>query len=70
MRVLFMMGVALLILAACTYTDTVFLRHPKTGLTAQCGPYRYSGYTATAAAMRESRCIDDYQRQGYERVPK
>jgi hypothetical protein len=56
-------------LAACTTTAPVYMRHPQTGQTAVCGPYNSDPVTASVSAERESRCITDYQRQGYERVP-
>jgi hypothetical protein len=55
-------------LVGCT-SDPAFLRHPQTGKKAQCGPYSVAGWAATqAATVRERGCIEDYQRQGYERV--
>ncbi len=51
--------------------DAVLLHHPQTGHTVECGPYSMSDYTEqVAAAQREARCIDDYQRQGYARGPQ
>jgi hypothetical protein len=44
------------------------LHHRVAGQTVLCGPY-YSGTHSLAAAERERGCIEDYQRQGYERVP-
>jgi hypothetical protein len=58
-----------LLLSACTTTAPVYLRHPQTGQSASCGPYNSDPVTANVAASREARCITDYQRQGYERVP-
>ena len=57
-------------LAACMpfATEPVFLKHPQTNETAQCGPYGYRDLTATAAALREEKCINDFQRQGYIRL--
>ncbi len=57
-------------LAACMpfATKPVFLKHPQTGETAQCGPYKYRDLTATAVALREEKCISDFQRQGYVRL--
>lgn len=55
-----------LTLAACT--SAVTLRHPSTGAVATCGPYYTVGLYAFAANERERQCIQDYQRQGYERV--
>ena len=51
-------------------TEPVFLKHPQTNETAQCGPYRYRDLTATAAALREEKCINDFQRQGYVRLSR
>ena len=49
-------------LSACTAMDTVHLRNPTTEQTAQCGPF--------LADLGEPRaCLDDYQRQGFVRVP-
>jgi hypothetical protein len=56
--------IALLVvlLGACTAVDTVHLRHPATGQTAQCGPFM--------ADLGEPRArLDDYAKQGFERVP-
>ena len=57
-------------LAACMpfATEPVFLKHPQTNETAECGPYGYGVYTAPAAALREEKCINDFQRQGYIRL--
>ncbi len=72
MRVATLAGVVVLVsLVACSYTVPVILRHTETGQTVQCGPYRSSpAIRAIAAAEHEKTCIHDYQRQGYERVPK
>jgi hypothetical protein len=53
---------AILCLVAGCGSDPVRLRHPQTGETVQCWPY-HPVYEAT-----ERGCIEDYQRQGYERV--
>lgn len=57
-----------LLLTACASTEVVVLKHTGTGQTVQCGPYQYNNYSAGAAALREIQCIQDYQRQGYERL--
>jgi hypothetical protein len=60
-----LMGVAALLLTGCV--GGVTLRHPGTGVTATCGkrPLMWGvGY------MEHERCLDDYQRQGYQRVPE
>lgn len=57
-------------LAACStvQTEKVYLRNAAS-VTVTCGPYFSANLAAGAAAQRESQCISDYQRQGYERVP-
>ena len=47
-------------------SDSVRLSNPQTGQIAQCGPYGQMS-SKTAAATREQ-CIEEYQRQGYQRV--
>jgi hypothetical protein len=59
---LFMLIGALTLLVGCT--DAVHLRHPETGKTVKCGPY----YVNVTTVARERGCIEDYQRQGYQRV--
>ena len=67
MRLLMLIGM-LTLLAGCQ-TDPVHLRHPQTGKRVQCGPYpAYSFQHQMASANQERGCIEDYQRQGYERV--
>lgn len=66
----FVVALLLVLLSACATTDPVFLRHPQTGTVVQCGPYDFRPYQAAPSAMLERGCIEDYQRQGYERVPK
>jgi hypothetical protein len=64
-------AVAAFSLAACG-PAAVHLRNPATGQTTQCGPYNVVGQgpnAADAAAMEQSRCLDDYRVQGFERVP-
>jgi hypothetical protein len=68
MRLLMLIG--LLVLLSGCQTDPVLLQHPQTGKKVQCGPYSDTGNEASigAATVRERGCIEDYQRQGYERV--
>ena len=56
-----------LMLTGCT--STVVLRHPQTGQTAKCGPYYSFGLYYFMATERERTCVQDFQRQGFERVP-
>ena len=54
--------------AGCS--GAVTLRHPITGQTATCGPYVWLSPAVSAGVpSREGRCISDFQRQGFERVP-
>jgi hypothetical protein len=55
-------------LGACT--SPVKLYNARTGQAVQCGPYASDMVTGTNAyAVREAQCIQDFQRQGYERMP-
>ena len=50
--------------------DAVRLKHSTSGATVQCGPFSYVGATQGVAVASMNRCLDDdYQRQGYVRVP-
>lgn len=51
------------LLAGCT--SPVKMRNSVTGQVAECGPYANTWTTPE----RESQCIRDYQRQGFERAP-
>ena len=62
--VCFVVPFGLVLLTGCT-SDTVRLRHPQTGRTAQCGPNR--GMSPETAAVQREHCIEHYDRQGYER---
>jgi hypothetical protein len=58
------LGMAAGMLAGCV--GSVKLKHPTTGKEATCGPYAFMwGH----GPDNLNRCLDDYQRQGYERVP-
>lgn len=71
MRIISILFIVAVVLAGCGATDPVFLRHSETAQTVKCGPYATRGIgRAFAAAQHEAQCISDYQRQGYERVPR
>lgn len=55
------------VLAACS--SAIKLRNPATGETATCGPYMLDSLASDSQAQREARCLSDYQRQGFQRVP-
>jgi hypothetical protein len=58
-----------MLLTACG-TDPVYLKHSD-GRVVQCGPYSTAiAGEAEVALIRERGCIDDYQRQGFLRVPR
>jgi hypothetical protein len=57
-------AVGALFLAGCV--ASVKLRHPKTGQEVTCGPYAFAFGTGVDNL---NRCLDDFQRQGYERAP-
>jgi len=65
-----LLAVAAIVLTLVACTSAVTLRHPATGAVATCGPYYTVGLYAFAANERERQCIQDYQRQGYERAPQ
>jgi hypothetical protein len=44
------------------------MKNISTGETAICGPYKNNDLNATAAAMQEHQCIQDYKEQGYVRT--
>ena len=68
MRILPLLLLVCMPLAGCS-TDPVLLRHPVTGKTVQCGPYGATIAVQRIEALeRERGCVQDYQRQGYERV--
>lgn len=61
----------LLAFAGCVSSEVVHLKHSIKGDVVQCGPYTKAGNinAATQAALAELRyCINDFQRQGYERI--
>lgn len=62
---------ALVLLVGCGMrTDPVYLKHPN-GTVVQCGPYdTMIAGQAEASVIRERGCIEDYQRQGFQRVPR
>ncbi len=57
--------IAVGILAGCS--NTTYLKHPTTGETVQCGPYPSSGLAAEGGAIREIKCVNDFQQMGYVR---
>lgn len=61
---------ATVLLGGCFSMVSVRLRHPTIGTTVQCGPYSYVPATQDVAVASMTRCIDDYQKQGYVRVPE
>jgi hypothetical protein len=64
MKIVAIVGVALL---AVGCTSAVTPRHPDSRM-AKCGPYNAYGVRAYRAGDQERGCINDVQRQGYERV--
>lgn len=69
MRALLIAGICGALAGCATVqTEKIYLRNAA-GMTVTCGPYFNANLAAGAAAQRESQCISDYQRQGYERAP-
>lgn len=46
----------------------VYLRHPETGKTVKCGIHFGDPASDHSARLFKRACIEDYERQGYERV--
>lgn len=50
-------------------TETIYLRKPGSTETVKCGPYTELFQSQTVEAQVSLRsCVQDFQRQGYERV--
>ncbi len=65
-----LLGALLALLAGCS-TGSVWLKDPRTGQTEECGPYFTSTHAWTTAGYQKLRdCVQDYQRQGWERTPE
>ncbi len=62
---------AVVVIVGCASSSIVMLKHPATGNVVQCGPYRGGfGVAAENNQLTELKyCINDFQRQGYERLP-
>jgi hypothetical protein len=58
-----LMGLSLL--SGCT---SVYFRHPQTGKIVKCGPYFGDPSSDHSASVLKRSCIEDAERQGYERV--
>lgn len=67
MKVLFLFAFGV-VLSGCT--SPVYLKHAETGEVVECGPYAGVGGLAAVGAMRETKCIDDFRAQGYQRIAK
>ena len=48
----------------------VYLRHPETGMTVRCGSYVEDPASDHSTRLLKRGCIENYERQGYERLPK
>ena len=62
MKIIFI--VLLLLLTIACHSLPVHLIHPPTGKAVQCGPYEIH---ASNELARESKCISDYEAQGFRR---
>jgi hypothetical protein len=68
MRAIPFITILTLSLVACT--DSIKLKNVQTGQIAQCGPYASDMLVGgDTQAQRETECIRDFQRQGFERMP-
>jgi hypothetical protein len=51
-------------------TESIPMRNAQTGQIAKCGPYASDIWVGgNTQAQRETSCIQDFQRQSYERMP-
>ncbi len=64
-----MLAMGCFLLVGCGATETVILSHPETRQKVECGPYAYLGHSSKGLVFLRA-CVEDYQRQGYERVPE
>jgi len=60
---------AVLCLVACAPIPVVQMRNPRTGETAKCGSGPWSSIQRGGALTWQRECIEDFQRQGWERAP-
>lgn len=56
-------------LSACAHTDRVELQNQQTGQRVSCGPYPDFALRATASALQLNQCIQDFEKQGFVRLP-
>jgi hypothetical protein len=63
----FLAAILLLAASGCA-RETVTLKNPQTGQLVTCGPYSLSGSSAAAQIEAEHSCINEYGRQGFDRV--
>ena len=57
-------------LAGCATSEIIYLKN-QAGETVECGPYTYNMNSNTDAMLAQAKvrdCVDDYRRQGYERI--
>ncbi len=60
-----------MIIMGCTSVAPVTLQHPTTRTKVTCaGEWYHFPLEGQLIHQRQERCISDYQRQGYERVPE
>jgi hypothetical protein len=60
----FCLAVLAILVAGCT--QAIPMKSAQTGQVAQCGPYLL---IIPTNAAREAECVQDFRRQGYERMP-
>jgi hypothetical protein len=64
------LAIAIVALSLMACTGSIKLKNARTGQIAQCGPYASDMLVGgDTQAQRETECIRDFQRQGYERMP-
>lgn len=55
--------------AACAHTQAVELKNQQTGAVVTCGPYPLSPLRSAAYVMQQNQCVQDFEKQGFVRLP-
>jgi hypothetical protein len=69
MKILYL-ALILTTVTGCVSADPVTLRHPTSGQITKCPGYSTAPALAAVSETQQRNCVQDYQRQGYERVPQ
>jgi hypothetical protein len=70
MKILYVAFIVVTVTGCVASGDPITLRHPITGQVTKCPGYSRIPAQAAFAEMQQRNCVQDYQRQGYERAPQ